>query len=387
MRLSCLPLAAPCIALIACLALAATLSPVARAQSADAKAKQAAAQQKLDAVKDQIKALAAQQRQTGDQRDNINARLAQQAQQLAAAATALQASDAAIATTEAKLQELQKQHDALDTRLKGQRAALADLLRAAYAVGRGSDLRVLLGDADVARIARALAYSQYFQRDRSKRIRALLRDLSRLEEVQASITTEQKSLQVAHAMRQQQMQSLAAERQAQRTLLAEAEARLKDQAARLKALHDNQQALTHLLEKLRDVFADIPVKLPADADFAHLRGALPWPLHGDVRPSGSGVRITATSGATVRAVAHGRVAYADWLRGYGMLIIVDHGKGWMSLYGDNETLARGVGEWVDAGDAVGTAGATQGANAGVYFELRHDGKSVDPRPWLAKGKP
>lgn len=370
---------------IAGVALAATFAWPVHAQTTTA-AKQAATQKKLDAVKSDIAALARKQRDTGAERDSINSQLAAQASQLQTAARAVQASDDAIAAVQTRLHALQEQRDAIHKHLHDQRAALADLLRAAYAVGRGSDLRLLLGDADVSRIARALAYSRYFQHDRAQRIHALLGDLSRLDTVQASITQEQQTLQATRGERAQQIQTLTRQRAAQQVLLAQANARLKDQAQRLQTLHDNQKSLSRLLEKLRDVFADLPNKLPADTPFARLRGKLPWPAHGSVQDSGEGVRIKAAAGSAVHAVAHGRVAYADWLRGYGMLLIIDHGDGWMSLYGDNETLARSVGDWVDAGDTIGTASATRGTNAGVYFSLRHHSKPVAPLPWLAGHK-
>ncbi|HET7360170.1 MAG TPA: peptidoglycan DD-metalloendopeptidase family protein, partial [Rhodanobacteraceae bacterium] len=370
--------------LLFALATGAVPLPVAHAGTAPQDTDEAAAKQKLDAVKAKIAALAKAQRQTGAQRNQLNAALSAQADRLAAASRAVHGTATAIAAKQRQLHQLGDERDALGQRLDSQRAALADLLRAAYALGRGSDLRLLLGDEDVARMARALAYSKYFQRDRVTRIRSLLGDLARLDEVKAALVRERQALEDKRGELAQQAEALARQRTRQQQLLAQADAQLQDQHRRLAALRQDQQALNRLLEKLRDVFADIPEAMPADTPFARLRGSLPWPAKGTLHDSGDGVRIAASRGSEVRAVAHGRVAYADWLRGYGMLVIIDHGNGWMSLYGDNEAVLRGVGDWVDAGDAVGTAGATAGDDAGIYFELRHDGKPVDPRPWLAK---
>ena len=129
---------------------------------------------------------------------------------------------------------------------------------------------------------------------------------------------------------------------------------------------------------------------------AERRGRLPWPLAGKVAvgfgssdDSGraiSGIVLAAATGAEVRAVSHGRVAYADWLKGYGLILILDHGDGYMSLYGYNESLLKDVGDWVDAGEAIATAGSSGGRqNAGLYFELRARGKPLDPRSWLKPG--
>lgn len=354
------------------------------AATGDTKAQEAAARGKLEAVKARIAELARQQRETSARRDDLGAALARQADTLAAAARAVRESDAALADAGKRLDDLDARRQAVRKRLDGQREALADLLRAAYSLGRGSDLRLLLGDGDIGRIARALAYSRYFQHDRVAKIRALSQDLTDLQALKTSIAQEQATLERTRAERADRVDALQAERTRQRALLKQAEAQLAEQGRTLQQLRQDQQRLDRLIRNLRDVFADIPRAMPSDTPFAKLRGHLPWPVRGDLARSGAGVRIDAARGDQVRAVAHGRVAYAAWLRGYGMLVIVDHGNGWMSLYGNNESLLRGVGDWVDAGDPVATAGVGANEHDGVYFELRHAGKPVDPRPWLAK---
>ncbi|KGI79000.1 hypothetical protein LF63_0101775 [Oleiagrimonas soli] len=350
----------------------------------DAKQQQAQAKAKLDAVKKQIAQLTREQRDTSTRRDKLNAELARQADQLNAAARAVRESDAAIAAKHDALDKLDAQRKPLQAKLHAQRAALADLLRAAYALGHGSDLRLLLGDDDIARIGRALAYSRYFQRDRIERIRSLMQDLIKLQTLQQQIADEQQALQQERAQRQAHRQALSDARDRQRALLAKVQDQLKQQGQQLSQLQRNQKNLSDLIARLSNVFADIPRSLPDDTPFAKRRGHLPWPVRGKLVRNGDGVSIDAKRGSTVRAVAHGRIAFANWLRGYGMLIIVDHGNGWMSLYGDNESLLRDVGDWVNAGDSLGTVGIETGGHEGVYFGLRHQGKAVDPRPWLSK---
>ncbi|HEX7338316.1 MAG TPA: peptidoglycan DD-metalloendopeptidase family protein [Rhodanobacteraceae bacterium] len=354
------------------------------AQAHTTKAKQAATQAKLAKVKQRIATLAKAERAATNQRDAINATLAKQADQLAAAAKAVHTSDAAIAANEQQLAKLQKQRDSLDATLKGQREALADLLRAAYKIQPGSDLRLLLGQADVAKLSRALAYSRYFQHDRVQRIHKLLGQLAQLDQVKTRITQQHAALQSARALRQQRLAGLNAARRQQRTLLAKVDATLKGQHQQLAQLKRDQQSLAKLLAQLRDVFADIPDKLPDTVPFSKRRGKLPWPATGHTIARNDGLQIRAHPGSAVHAVAHGRVAYANWLRGYGLLIVIDHGHGWMSLYGDNETLKVTVGDWVRAGQTIATSGHGGGANAGVYFGLRHNGQVVSPRQWLSK---
>ncbi len=346
------------------------------------KAAQTAAQQKLDAVRATIAALVQQQQATVSERDQLDAALAQQAQQLAAAAVAERDAAAALDARRQDQQRLEVRRTLLQAKLQGQRAALASLLRAAYAQGRDSDLRLLLGDSDVARVQRALTYAQYLQSAQIDRIRTLLGDLRQLDAVQAALVQSQAALASAQVQAHAAAVALAAQRARQLALRDQASARYRDQAARLAALKRNEQDLETLLQRLRDVFADIPKSLPADRPFAGLRGRLPWPVRGAVRTGEGGLEIAAAAGSTVRAVAHGRVAYAQWLRGFGMLVIVDHGGGWMSLYGNNESLLVRVGDWVDAGQAVATAAAPGPGQAGVYFGLRHDSKAVDARTWL-----
>jgi len=188
---------------------------------------------------------------------------------------------------------------------------------------------------------------------------------------------------------------LGAERVEREAVLAQFDARLKDGETRLAALGRDERELLRLLEELRDIFADIPKQIDAAQPFASLKGRLKRPLAGSVQVGfGQGIGpgrasegwlIDARVGDEVHAVAPGRVAFADWLKGFGLLLILDHGDGYMSLYAQNESLLRDVGDWVAVGDVLSTAGASGGAaQAGLYLELRHQGRPLDPQPWFAR---
>ena len=378
------------------LGLAAALACVAHAQ--DAPDPQRAAQEqetrrKLDAVRAELKALAEQQRAAGGERDEAARALRDKELALAAVARDVQALDAKVAAQQARLDELDAEKAKLDRTLAVQRYALGGLLRSAYALGHGEELKLLLQQDDVAAISRVLAYHRYFQRAQVEQIEHLLGDLRRLDEVQAQIRSASAELAASRDARNAEGQRLDAERAARAGLLVELEAKLKDQAARIAALGRNEAELGNLLERLRDVFADIPKELAGDAPFATQRGRLRWPLQGKVVTAfgaadesgrrSSGLLLAAKTGSAVHAISHGRVAFADWLRGYGLLLIVDHGDGYLSLYGCNETLLKDVGDWVDAGETIATSGASGGQKAaGLYFELRAKGQAVDPRGWL-----
>lgn len=378
--------------LLTFVALAAALPATAQESSLH---KQAQARQQLAELRSKMEALAREQARTAARRDNANAELARQADALADAARALREAEAALAAKQQELEQLQQQRAELEQRLAGQRAAIADLLRATYTLGRGTDLRLLLGDQDLAQIARALAYSKYFQQDRAARVAALMGELGHLQELEARITTEQQALAATRAERADKARALAAQRAAQQKLVAQADAKYKDEAQRLAGMKQNAQSLDHLVDKLQRAIDEAareaareerasPAAPNRAGGKADIRGNLPWPAAGTVVSYGNGVLIKADGGSEVHAVARGRVVYAAFLRGYGLLVILNHGDGWLSMYGNNESLLRNVGDQVEAGEAVGTASPTTGVNTGVYFELRHKNKPVDPREWLAR---
>jgi len=377
---------------------AALLAGAAHARAEEAPDPQRAAQEqetkkKLDAVRAELKALAEQQRAAGGERDDAARALRDKELALAAVAKDVRALDAKVAAQQARLDELDAEKAGLDRTLATQREALGGLLRSAYALGHGEELKLLLQQDDVAAISRVLAYHRYFQRAQVEQIERLLGDLRRLADVQAQIRGASAELAASRDARAAEGAKLDGERSARAELLAQLEAKLKDQAARLAALGRNEAELGNLLERLRDVFADIPKQLAGAESFATQRGRLAWPLQGKVVTAfgaadesgrrSSGLLLAAKTGSPVHAISHGRVAFADWLRGYGLMLIVDHGDGYLSLYGCNETLLKDVGDWVDAGETIATSGASGGQKAaGLYFELRAKGQAVDPRGWL-----
>jgi septal ring factor EnvC (AmiA/AmiB activator) len=384
-------------ALIVTLALSMVTTRVA-ADPADNTDPQTAAQerearQKLDAVRAEIKVLADQQRATEDARSDAARALRAKETELAAVAKDVHALDEKIDAQQAQLDKLDAQRAELETVLKTQRDALAALLRSAYALGRNEELKLLLQQNDVAAIARVLAYNRYFQRARIGRIDQLSIDLEQLANVQASIREKTAELASTREARAAEGTRLENERNEREALVGELDSKLKEQGARAAALGKDEKSLGGLIEKLRDVFADIPKQLAGAEPFASMRGRLALPLKGKLVTSfgavdesgrrSSGLLIAAKNGSAVHAVSHGRVVFADWLRGYGLMIIVDHGDGFLSLYGCNETLLKDVGDWVDAGETIATSGASGGQKtAGLYFELRAKGQPVDPKGWL-----
>jgi len=366
----------------------------ARAQNDETQhtAQEAQTKQKLDSVRAEIKKIVDTQKETTAKKDAAVASLRDQDLKVAAAAKDLRTIEQKLAGQQEKLQELETQRDALDVKLAAQRETLAALLRSAYIVGRGEELKLLLAQEDVAKIGRMLEYFHYFERARVAQIQTLLKDLDALAQVHKAIDEETAQLAATRTQRADEAKQLDAERAERTQVLIDLDKQLKDDQARLAALGQDEKELSDLLAKLRDVFADIPKQLAGAEPFASLRGRLNWPVRGRLvsgfgAKSGehvsSGIVIGAADGAEVHAVSHGRVVFADWMRGFGLLLIVDHGDGYLSLYGYNETLLKDVGDWVNANEAIATSGSTGGQKTpGAYFELRAQGKPVDPRGWF-----
>jgi murein hydrolase activator len=368
----------------------------AHAQSSDSErtAQEAQAKQKLEQVRTEIHQLVETQKKTNARRDEAVAGVREQELKIAATAKELRALDQQIGAQQENLAKLEGERDGLDARLKDQREALAALLRSAYAMGRDEELKLLLAQDRIDTVGRMLAYYRYFEGARLGEIEALLKDLDALAKLQNAIEKETANLRAARDERGAQATQLEGERLERARTLGELDAALRDQHSRLAALGKDEKALVDLIAKLRDIFADIPQQLAGAEPFAQLRGRLPWPVPGRIASdfgaheeggehASLGIVIAAGGGSDVRAVSHGRVVFADWLRGYGLLLIVDHGDGYLSLYGYNETLLKDVGDWVDAGEAVATSGDSGGRRTpGLYFELRFQGKAIDPKGWL-----
>ncbi len=363
------------------------------AQVADRAKEEAAAERRLATLREQIAGIAAEQRAAEGERAKAGDALRTADRAVSDAVRSLRRTEAAIATGETELQALQAKQAALEAGLSAQREALAALVRSAYALGRHEQLKLLLAQDRMSDLARVLAYHRYFQADRQERIAGLIDELQSLAAVARQVEDQRHILEAARGQQQADLASLEAQRGERATVLATLEAGFADRKARLATLGRDEASVKKLLEKLRDAISDIPAQVDETRPFAQRRGQLARPLAGTVLaafggklPDGrasDGLLIAGTAGADVRAAAPGRVAFADWLKGYGLLVILDHGDGWMTLYAFNDALLKDVGDWVRAGDPLATVGTSGGqGRPALYFELRRAGAPQDPKPWL-----
>ncbi len=298
-----------------------------------------------------------------------------------------------VAGQQRTLEALQLRRGELEAGLARHRDVLARQVRASYIMGRQEHVKILLNQGDPATVQRALVYYDYLNRSRAARIGEALDSLRELRAVEAEIRQRHASLRELHARQARQKERLEAGRAGRREVLAVLNRDIRTKGRRLKLMRRDEQELERVLRALDRVLSDIPLRPPVDQAFASRKGRLPWPAQGRlVHRYGSrrhvgnlrwrGVMIGAPSGRRVRAISYGRVAFAEWLRGYGLLLIIDHGDGFMSLYGHNQSLYRDAGEWVEAGDVIASVGDSGGRQAsGLYFEIRAQGKPVDPARW------
>lgn len=319
---------------------------------------------------------------------------------------------AALRDVELRLARLSRQHRKLEQerrdaaaelqRLEAHQAKLARerglqldwvrrTARAGYMNGRQELARLLLNQQQPDTVARVLRYQEYFQRARQQRVSSINRDIEALLEAVAATEAARQNLDERQAALEQQRIELGKAQRERGATLATLNQQIGSGKQRLDALRNDEKRLNKLLEDVGRSITDIS-STPSGEPFGRLANKLPWPVNrrivasfgspreGSVR--WSGVLLDVPAGTPVRAIHPGRVVFADWLRGYGLLMIVDHGGSYMTLYGQNETLNREVGEWVSTGDVIARVGDSGGGSrTGLYFEIRRAGVPVDPDKW------
>lgn len=280
--------------------------------------------------------------------------------------------------------------------LERERTALANQLRAAYALGQRNSLRILLGQEDSHRLSRIMAYYGFLNRSRLQRIRTVTQRAQRLDELTRE-AAEEKARLVSLARQQKETRARLVAAQRERTgLLTSLERTIATRAERVEDLRGQVREMRRLLEQLEQQARILPEANLRQEPLRRLRGRLAWPLtgasllsrYGNPKKDGirrwDGVVLAAKEGTEVRAIHGGQVAYADWLRGFGLLLIIAHDDDYMTLYGYNQTLLKEPGEWVGAGETIALSGSSGGRSSpGLYFAIRYRGRPLNPERWLA----
>lgn len=402
-------------------------------------------ERKLRELKGELADIASEQRKLESQRGDAARALRAADEAVGKSARTLAQTQAAIARQQSQLGALQAQHTQLQGALAGQRAELARLVRSMYMAGNEGPLKLLLAQDRVAVGQRNLAYYGALQRERVARAHALAGQLHALDAVELAIAEKHRTLGAAKASQQQALVALQQDRSSRSTLVAQLDDKYQDSTARAQAVGRDAKALERLLAQLRAAAARAERErrlaaeraerarkaeeaaarraaaaasrnVPAGKDTAASEtrpsppqprpavtanipsvrvGGAGWPVNGGLlagfgatMPDGSrssGYLLGAPMGTQVRAVAAGTVVFAEWMSGYGLISIIDHGNGYMSLYAHNDALLRDVGAQVQRGEVVGSVGNSGGqGQPALYFELRRNGQPVDPAVWLRR---
>ncbi|MEE9161305.1 MAG: peptidoglycan DD-metalloendopeptidase family protein, partial [Gammaproteobacteria bacterium] len=296
-----------------------------------------------------------------------------------------------------RLDELKSKKSSHEKVLTEQKSALAQQIRSAYMVGKNDYMKLLLNQEDPARVGRVLAYYDYHNQTRARQIHSVNTEIEALTQLENNINRENDALLKLKQTQLTKNKEIEKSRNERNVILSTLLSQLVKQGLELQTLQQQEQETNSLLEKLIEkqarenqgsvaVFEDIP-------PFNSLKGKLDWPVKGKlVTRFGSykrgeklkwhGVIIDAKIGVEVQAVSGGQVVFSDWFRNLGLLIIIDHGDNYMSLYGYNQSLLKNTGDWVLPGEVIALAGDSGGQlRSGVYFEIRNNGSPVNPAKW------
>ncbi len=353
-------------------------------------------QQRLDQIRDKISSVLSALGQKKDKRDTLRSSLRKLEVKIAISAKKLRKTQRKHKKSVKKLKISRTQLKKLNRQLAKQRKILADQLRSAYAMGQQPQLKMLLNQQDPTEMGRAMMYYSYLNRARGNEINVYLGSIEKQQKLEVSIKQTTSELASLLTLKKREKKQLGKHRSKRKKLLARLNKDIDSQQLTLNDLQSSRNRIEDLLMSLGELLADIPAEALDQKPFSEMRGKLPWPVKGRFRASfgtsrhqgdltWNGVVIDADYDTRVRAVSHGRVAFADWLQGYGFITIIDHNDGYMSLYGYTQELYKQVGDWVEASEVIATVGDSGGQlKSGLYFEIRKQGKPVNPKKWCAR---
>lgn len=291
-----------------------------------------------------------------------------------------------------KLSELESRQQQLRKQQLSQKALIAEQVRNAYTLGKESQLKMLLNQEQPEKLSRTLTYFDYFNRARSEELSKYRNTLAELDSIKPAIEAEAQALAETNSELLRQQQALLQQKQQRANTLAGIDRDIVTKTSSLNTLDKERKSLESVLQAVEREITNIAI--PASyKPFSAMRGKMPWPVKGKLlnrygaprqgsAVTWQGIQIAGREGDSVLSIHNGRVVFSDWLRGAGLLIIVDHGGGYLSLYAHNQSLLRTEGDWVKGGEAVATVGNSGGQRqAGLYFEIRHKGRPTDPRRW------
>ena len=349
----------------------------------------------LERVRVRLEAIAFEIAQAQEERDELIRALARSEKQAAGIRREITSLDERLAAARRRAEATRHAHARKRAELDERRGRLARAVRASYRFARRGPVAMLLDLESPAEIDRVLAYHTIVERAHVSMIHGIADTVAGLAVLEAAAVGEAANIATLRDEKQHGLAELERRRTTRSDAIHALADRIRDRESRAAQLRADERRLVELIGALRAELVDVASKIRDNRPFEGLRGRLRWPVNGALLArygasrgaSGltwQGVLIGAPAGKPVRSIHRGRIAYADWLRGFGLLLIIEHGDGFMSLYGHNETLTRETGDWVESGESIATVGDSGGnPEPALYFEIRHAGKPVDPRRWCA----
>jgi len=323
--------------------------------------------------------------------------------QISTLSQSVTATEAALAETESEIESLSREADQLSSKKAAQSKILEQAIRTAYMAGNQSAIELLLNQEDISKSARMLHYHRLFTQAQLESIALFQETLDEVQTVNQQLESNAADLEQEQLALSNSLQSLNDSKIERELALTQLRVDIASRSSLLEQLEIDQAQLQELIEQINRAVTDIPAAMQLSAFDSQL-GKLPMPVtgqiidrfgtrygEGDLRRQG--ITIAVSEGTPVQAIHPGRVVFSDWLRGTGLLVIVDHGQGYMSLYGANEALSKQAGDWVDVGDIVSTSGMVNELTGnsgdsqpspGMYFEIRHHGEAQNPAQWLSQ---
>ncbi|WNO08816.1 murein hydrolase activator EnvC family protein [Teredinibacter sp. KSP-S5-2] len=348
---------------------------------------------RLERLKRSINELKAELEKTKSSRDEVLKSLEKTEKEIGQLNQKAEKLQQKVKDSQSNLDSLRDERSQLNQKKTSQKNQVSQHINAAYRLGTQSNIRLLLNQKDPTTVARNLKYYDYLVKARAQIISDYTDTIERINTIEPEIAYEAQKLQQNYNDLKKKRDQLASAQNQRQATIAKLTQNISSKGQKLEALHKDRDRLERLLNQVTSLIEDIDVP-GAKSSFVSLKGKLPWPTQGRIkhqygsrRADGQllweGLMIDAKAGAPVKAIHHGRIVFSDYLRGHGLLIIIDHGSGFMSLYAHNQTLYKEIGEWVEANETIASVGNSGGLDqAALYFQLRRNGKPTNPKYWI-----
>ncbi|MFV1872646.1 MAG: murein hydrolase activator EnvC family protein [Oleiphilus sp.] len=354
---------------------------------------QAESEDRLDKLKAGIQKMTNWLLQANDEKAGLSQELKNSELKINRLSKQIRSGNSKIKDNQQTLETLKTKLSALESDLGKHKAFLSKQIQIAYFQEEHSQIKLLLNTDNPQDIARQMQYFEFIKDARKNKIDEVNQVLDKIKKTKQKIHDQTLALSKQTRARESQQHELIAAIKNKKVLLSKLEGTIKTNAQRLEKMRADQTRLKNLLNELEAKLANIP--MPSDsAPFKQQKSKLPWPSHGKVIAEyGSsiaegklrlnGIRIASQENDPVSSIYSGRVIFSNWIRGFGLLIIVDHGDQFMSLYGNNKSLTKETGDWVRVGETIAfSSDHSNSQESGLYFEIRKNGKPVNPRHWL-----